>query len=127
MVMLTYRAFFLNYREILGSCRFIQFRFAIDVFQVQACAIGGRIKQRCHLPLRQPHSVLIQRNIQLDLAISGLVEGDLKAGHQNILPCLSTPLATMTGPLIDAALCAQRTHRCAEGLRQFGIIGGGAG
>lgn len=30
----------LNYREILGSCRFYQFAAGINVFEVQATVIG---------------------------------------------------------------------------------------
>jgi hypothetical protein len=62
-----------NYREILGSCLLAELLRGINVFQVQADVVGAGAKQLSHLRLRQPNGVVIKSDLELELAIFGLV------------------------------------------------------
>ena len=44
----------LNYREILGSCRFRQFAFGVDVLEMQTDVIGDGLEHFAHQAVRQP-------------------------------------------------------------------------
>src|SRR5699024_5028841 len=68
-------AFESNYREILGSCHFVQFSIPEDVFQVKADAVRGRGEQFCHLALTQPYSLTLQP--YLDKVLFALEDDDV--------------------------------------------------
>jgi hypothetical protein len=64
-----FQIFVLNYREILGSCRFHQFAFGIDVLEVQPDVIGGGLEQFGHQALRQPQRLGVDENADMNLLV----------------------------------------------------------
>ena len=67
-------SFVLNYREILGSCRLLQFSLGVDILEVQADVIRGGLEYFSHQALRQPERLGVDENSYMDLLIITRIE-----------------------------------------------------
>lgn len=77
-------AFTLITYRIFSDRRRLQLIFGKDILQVLPDVVRRRIEEICHLPLREPHSLLLQPYVDSDFAIWRLVDHDLAA-------CLTAP------------------------------------
>ena len=75
-------AFFLNYREILGSCFLGQFAALVNVFQMQGDVVCGAIKQLRRGLLRQLDGFVPHNGVDRNITLGGIVNQKFKAvGH----------------------------------------------
>ena len=73
-------AFGLNYREILGSCPFLQLAVGIDVPEMAAHVVNGHIEDPGYLSLGQPDCLLVKAHVHARLTVRRLVNDHLASG-----------------------------------------------
>lgn len=66
--------FVLNYREILGSCRFRQLAFGVDVLEVQTDVIGNGLEQFGHQAVRQPQRLGLDEDADMHFFVIASVK-----------------------------------------------------
>jgi hypothetical protein len=64
------------------SCRALQFAFVVNVLQVQADVLLGRMEQVGHVLLRQPDGFAFQSDFDLSLTILRGIEEELSFGRR---------------------------------------------